>query len=244
MGAAGFWGFIAASSLILGALIALTGKLNGRALRLTIGFGVGALVSAVAYDLFEEAVRASATGASVAAGFVAGALTFYVGDELIERMDRRSASGGAGDGGDGGDGLPILLGAVLDGIPESIVLGLSLVGASTPSVAVLVAVFISNVPESVTASTKMLEHGRSKLWVIGIWFAVAVVSGVAAALGYWLLADAPGDFLAFVDAFAAGAILTLLADDLLPEAHGESDKLVGLMTAAGFAVAAFLTFTE
>jgi ZIP family zinc transporter len=244
MGAAGFWGFIAASSLILGALIALTGKLHGRALRLTIGFGVGALVSAVAYDLFEEAVRASATGASVAAGFVAGALTFYVGDELIERMERGSAGGGARDGGDGGDGLPILLGAVLDGIPESIVLGLSLVGASGPSLAVLVAVFISNVPESVTASTKMLEHGRSRQWVVGIWFAVAVVSGVSAALGYWLLADAPGDFLAFVDAFAAGAILTLLADDLLPEAHGESDKLVGLMTAAGFAVAAFLTFTE
>ncbi len=239
MAAAGFWGFIAASSLILGALIALTGKLHGRPLALTIGFGVGALVSAVAYDLFEEAVRASATGTSVAFGFVAGALTFYVGDELIERMERRSGSGG-----DGGDGLPILLGAVLDGIPESIVLGLSLVGAAGPSLAVLVAVFISNVPESVTASTKMLAHGRSRVWVIGIWFAVAVASGVAAALGYWLLADAPGDFVAFVDAFAAGAILTLLADDLLPEAHGESDKLVGLMTAAGFAVAAFLTFTE
>jgi len=239
MAAAGFWGFLAASSLILGALVAITGRLQGRALALTIGFGVGALVSAVAYDLFEEAVRASATGASVAAGFVAGAVTFYVGDELIERMDRRS-----GKDADGGDGLPILLGAVLDGIPESIVLGLSLVGASAPSLAVLVAVFISNVPESVTASTKMLEHGRSRSWVIGIWFAVALASGLSAALGFALLANAPGDFVAFVDAFAAGAILTLLADDLLPEAHGESDKLVGLMTAAGFAVAAFLTFTE
>jgi ZIP family zinc transporter len=235
--AAGFWGLVAASSLILGALIALTGRLHGRALALTIGFGVGALVSAVAYDLFEEAVNAAASGASVAAGFVAGALTYYIGDVLIARM------GGDADD-DGGGGLPILLGAILDGIPESIVLGLSLVGGSGPSLAVLVAVFISNVPESVTASTNMLRRGRSPSWVIGVWALVAAASGLAAAIGYGLLGSAPGDFIAFVDAFAAGAILTLLADDLLPAAHGESDKLVGLMTAAGFAVAAWLTFSE
>jgi ZIP family zinc transporter len=234
--AAGFWAFVGASSLILGALVALTGRLHGRGLALTIGFGVGALVSAVAYDLFEEAVRASATGASVAAGFVTGALTFYAGDELIDRMAGETDP-------DSGEGLPILLGAVLDGIPESIVLGLSLVGGSGPSLAVLVAIFISNVPESVAASTRMLRHGRAPAWVVWIWVLVAGASALAAAVGYGLLASAPGDVIAFFDAYAAGAILTLLADDLLPEAHGESDKLVGLMTAAGFAVAAFLSFS-
>lgn len=237
MAAAGFWGFVGASSLILGAFIALTGRLHGRALSLTIAFGCGALVSAVAYDLFEEAVRASATGAGVAAGFVAGALAYYIGDELIDRM--RGASAKKGDG-----GLPILLGAVLDGIPESIVLGLSLVGGTGPSLAVLVAVFISNVPESVTSSTKMLKHGRTPRWVVSVWVLVAIVSALAAAIGYGLLANAPGEVIAFFDAFAAGAILTLLATELLPEAHGESDKLVGLMTAAGFAVAALLSFSQ
>ena len=236
MAAAGFWAFIGASSLILGAVIALTGRLQGRALRLTIAFGCGALVSAVAYDLFAEAVAASATGASVAAGFIAGALTYYIGDEIIERM-----SGGPGD--KSGGGLPILLGAVLDGIPESIVLGLSLVGGKGPSIAVLVAIFISNVPESASASTKMLKGGLPAAPVILTWTLVAVASAIAAALGFGLLANAPGDIVAFVDAFAAGAILTLLADDLLPEAHGEQDKAVGLLTAAGFAVAAFLSFS-
>jgi hypothetical protein len=231
--AAGLWAFVGASSLILGAFVALSGRLNGQALALLIGFGSGALVSAVAYDLFEEAVVASATGLSVAIGFVAGAVTYFVGDEIIDRIPGADAS-------DGGGGLPILLGSVLDGIPESIVLGLTLVGGG-PSIAVLGAIFISNVPESVAASTRMLGRGRRPVWVIGVWTMVAAASALAAAIGYGLLATAPGDLIAFIDAFAAGAILTLLADDLLPAAHAESNRLVGLMTATGFAVAAFLS---
>ena len=234
MAAAAFWAFLAASSLIVGALIALSGRLKGQPLVLLIGFGCGALISALAYDLIEEAVGVSATGLSVAVGFVAGALTYYVGDEMIERMPGADAS-------DGGGGLPILLGAVLDGIPELIVLGLTLVGGGGPSAAILVAIFISNVPESVASSTRMLASGRRPAWVIRVWALVAVASAGSAAIGYGLFATAPGDVIAFIDAFAAGAILTLLADDLLPAAHAEANRLVGLATAAGFAVAAFLS---
>jgi zinc transporter, ZIP family len=235
--AAALWALVAASSLVLGALVSLTGWIHGRPLRVLIGFGAGALVSAVAYDLFEEAVRVSATGVSVAVGFIGGALAFYVGDEIIDHLP------GAG-GTDGGGGLPILLGAVLDGIPESIVLGLTLVGGGAPSAAVLVAIFVSNVPESVASSTKMREAGRSSLWIVGIWAVVAAASAAAAAIGYGLLAGRSGENIAFMNAFAAGAILVLLADDLLPQAHAEREKLVGLMTAAGFALAAFLSFSE
>ncbi|MFL5675374.1 MAG: ZIP family metal transporter [Chloroflexota bacterium] len=227
--AAGFWAFLGASSLIIGALIGMSGRLTGRPLALLIGFGSGALISAVAYDLIEEAVAVSATGVSVAVGFVAGAVVYFVGDELIERMP-------------GSGGLEILLGAVLDGIPESIVLGLSLVGGAGPSVAVLVAIFISNVPEAASSSAKMQAAGRPAHWVVGIWTLVAIASAVAAAVGYGLFAGAPGDVIAFIDAFAAGAILTLLASDLLPAAHeADKTKIVGLATAAGFAVAAALT---
>lgn len=233
MAAAGAWAFIGASSLILGALIALTGRLNGKPLELLIGFGGGALVSALAYDLFGEAVEASATGLSVAIGFVAGAVTYYVGDKIIDGMP-------GGQAADDGGGLPLLLGAVLDGIPESIVLGLTLV-AGGPSIAILVAIFISNVPESVASSTKMLESGRKSAWIIGVWTLVACVSALAAAIGYGLLATSSGDVIALIDAFAAGAILTLLANDLFPAAHAESNRLVGLAVAAGFAVAALLS---
>lgn len=236
MAAAGFWGFVAASSLVLGALIALSGRLKGQPLVLLIGFGCGALISAVAYDLIEEAAAVSATGLSVALGFVIGAVTYYVGDELIERMP------GAGESSADG-GLPILLGAVLDGIPESIVLGLTLVGGGGPSSAILVAIFISNVPESVASSTRMLTSGRRPAWVVGVWVLVAIASALAAAIGYGLFADASGDVISFIDAFAAGAILTLLADDLLPAAHAERNRLVGLATAAGFGVAALLSLS-
>ena len=236
MTGAGLWAFIAASSLILGALIALSGRLKGQPLVLLIGFGCGALISALAYDLIEEAVAVSATGLSVAFGFVAGALTYFVGDLLIERMPGADTSAGGG-------GLPILLGAVLDGIPESIVLGLTLVGGGGPSVAILVAIFISNVPESVASSTRMLASGRRPGWVLGVWTLVAIASAAAAAIGYGLFANASGDVISFIDAFAAGAILTLLADDLLPAAHAEANRLVGLATSAGFAVAAFLSLS-
>jgi ZIP family zinc transporter len=231
--AAGAWAFVGASSLILGALIALSGRLQGKPLGLLIGFGGGALVSALAYDLFGEAVQASATGLTVAIGFVAGAVTYYIGDETIDRMAGRHAAKGDG-------GLPLLLGAVLDGIPESIVLGLTLV-AGGPSVAILVAIFISNVPESVAGSTRMLETGRRPAWIIGAWTLVACAGALAAAIGYGLLATASGDVIALIDAFAAGAIITLLANELFPAAHAESNKLVGLATAAGFAVAAALS---
>ena len=236
MAAAGFWAFVGASSLIVGALIALTGRLKGKPLELLIGFGSGALVSALAFDLFEEAIKASATGLSVAIGFVAGAVAYFVGSEIIDRMPGADAK-------DGGGGLPILLGAVLDGIPESIVLGLTLVGGA-PSIAVLGAIFISNVPESVTSSTGMLAGGRRPAWVIGVWTLVAIASALSAAIGYGLLSAAPGDVIALVDAFAAGAIITLLANDLFPAAHAENNRLVGLAVAAGFAVAAFLSFSD
>jgi zinc transporter, ZIP family len=235
--AAGFWALVAASSLVLGALLSLTDWIHGRRLRLLIGFGAGTLVSAVAYDLVEEAVQVSATGVSVAAGFVGGALVFYVGDEIIDRLPGAGARPAAG-------GLAILFGAILNGIPESIVLGLTLVGGGAPSIAVLVAIFVSNLPESIASSTAMREAGRSSAWIVGIWAIVALASAAAAALGYSFLPGSSGENVAFMNAFAAGAILVLLADDLLPQAHAEREKLVGLMIAAGFALAAFLSFSE
>jgi zinc transporter, ZIP family len=232
--AAGLWALAGASSLVIGALLSLTGWITGRRLALLIAFGSGTLVSAVAYDLVAEAVKVSATGVSVGAGFALGAFAYFIGDEAIERMPGAEEKGG----------LAVLLGAVLDGIPESIVLGLSLVGGGTPSIAVLVAIFISNIPESVQASTQMIEKGRSIQFVVGVWSLVALASALAAAIGFGLLSHGSGDQIAFIDAFAAGAILVLLADELLPAAHAESDKVVGLATALGFAIAAFLSFSD
>jgi ZIP family zinc transporter len=237
VGEAAFWGALAASSLLVGALVAFRVRMRHRTLALIMGFGSGVLISAVAYELIEEAVAASANGLAVGAGFAAGALVYFVGDEAIERH------AGSGKGG----GLAIVLGAVLDGIPESAVIGISLIAEGSVSVAVLVAVFLSNVPEAISATSDLVRDGWSKGRVTALWSAVVTASAVASLLGFALLQDAPGEWIAAIQAFAAGSILTMLADEMIPEAYREARssahrKAVGLATALGFAVAAVLSF--
>lgn len=229
------WGALGASSLIVGALIAFGVRMRGRTLAMIMAFGSGVLISAVAYDLVEEAARVSA-GLPVAAGFAAGSLVFFIGDEII---DRRSAGRESG--------LAIVLGAVLDGIPESVVIGISLIEGGSVSVAVLVAVFLSNVPEAISASTDLREGGWTNRSIALLWSVVVIASSVSAFLGFALLQDAPGTWVAAIQAFAAGAILTMLADEMIPGAYREARssrhrKAVGVATALGFALAAGLSF--
>ena len=228
---AGAWGLFAASSLVLGAILSFTGWIRGRPLRLVTAFGAGVLISAVAYDLVGEAVIKSATGTSVASGFVLGSLVFYGITSLVVRWSSRRSQG-----------TGILVGAALDGIPESIVLGVSLLAGGGVSVAVLVAVFISNLPEGLSSSTGLAGAGHGRGQIIGAWLVVVVVSSLVAAISYGALGRAGDDVIAFMEAFAAGAILTMLADDMIPNAYEAGDKLPGLATAAGFAVAALLSF--
>ncbi len=229
---AGGWGLLGASSLVLGAVLSFTGLIRGRLLRLITAFGAGVLISAVAYDLVAEAVGVSATGISVAAGFALGSLVFYAGSALVARWTKGRSHG-----------TGILFGAALDGIPESAVLGVSLVAGSGVSVAVLVAILISNVPEALASTTDLAAAGRSRAWILTVWVVIAVVSGLVAAISFSLLGKADREIIAFIEAFAAGAILTMLADDMIPDAFVDGDKLPGVATAAGFAVAALLSFS-
>lgn len=229
---AGAWGLFAESSLVLGAILSFTGWIRGRPLRLVTAFGAGALVSAVAYDLVGEAALKSATGTSVAAGFVFGALVFYGVASLVERWTSGRSQG-----------TGIFIGAVLDAVPTAVVLGVTLLAGGGVSVAVLAAVFISNLPEGLSSSNGLTAAGHGRGQVIGAWLIVVATSGLVAAISYGALGGAGGDVIAFMEAFAAGAILTMLADDMIPSAFVAGDKLPGLATAAGFAVAALLSFS-
>jgi len=228
---AGAWGLFAASSLLAGALLSFTGWISGRPLRVVTAFGAGVLISAVAYDLVGEAVLKSATGTSVAAGFVLGSLVFYGITSLVVRWSSGRSQG-----------TGILIGAALDSVPESAVLGVSLLAGGGVSVAVLAAVFVSNLPEGLASSTGLTAAGHNRRQIIGAWLIVVAVSGLVAAISYGALGGAGDDVIAFMEAFAAGAILTMLADDMIPNAYKAGDKLPGLATAAGFAVAALLSF--
>ena len=238
-----FWGLFAGSSLILGGAIALTFPIGERLLGLIMAFGAGVLISAVAFELVAEAYETAAGSGSLALGLAAGALTFFVGDALVDRMGgegRKKMHGTAGTG----SALAIVLGIVLDGIPESAVIGLGLLGGTGVSVAVIAAVFLSNLPEAIAATHGLKADGWERRKILGLWTAVTVVCGLASLLGYVALDSAGPSALAFVLAFAGGAILTMLADTMMPEAFEHGGKLVGLVTTFGFGLAFALTMLE
>jgi zinc transporter, ZIP family len=230
------WGALAASSLLLGGVLALRLRIPARLLGLILGFGAGVLISAVAYELVEEAFSTADAGGWVAVGLFAGALVFFGGDELIGRMggSRRKSMGGEQEE---GTALAILLGIVLDGIPESVVIGLTLLQGGSVSVAMLIAVFLSNLPEAIGATSGLALAGWRPSRILGLWGLVVLVSALAALGGYGLFGDASPNTIAFVLAFAGGAILTMLAETMMPEAYLRGGKAVGLATTLGFGVA-------
>jgi ZIP family zinc transporter len=231
-----FWGLFAASSLLIGALIATWRPPHRRALGLIMAFGAGVLLSAVAYELIDESASIGGGGLAVAAGVFAGAATFTLGDIAIGRFQRRHR-GDPMPSSEEGSGLSILLGALLDGVPETAVLGLTLLQTGEVGMAMLVAVFLSNLPEGVAATTTLIEGGWSKRSVLGIWAAVVIACGLAAAAGYLLLDGASPGLIAFVYAFSGGAVLTMLATSMIPEAYEHAGRAVGVITVLGFIVA-------
>ena len=236
MGSAFGWGALGGSALVLGAVAAVVWRIPVRVLGMVMGFGAGVLISALAFDLVEEAVETSAGEGGVAVGLLTGAVVFFAGDALIDRMGgegRKASDGSQAEG----SGLAIVLGAVLDGIPESIVLGLGLLAGEGVSVAFIAAVFISNLPEGLAATTGLVASGWTRGHVLLLWAGVAFVSALSALLGYVVFDGASPGTVAFVLAFAGGAILCMLADTMMPEAFAHEGRLVGLFTAAGFALA-------
>jgi zinc transporter, ZIP family len=237
------WGLFAGSSLILGGVLALVLPIRERALGLIMAFGAGVLISAVAYELVAEAFETSAGDGEIALGLAAGALTFFVGDVLVDRMGgagRKKIRGTAG----AGSALAIVLGIVLDGIPESAVIGLGLLEGTGVSVAVIAAVFLSNLPEAIAATAGLVSGGWRRGKILGLWVGVTLVCGLASLLGYAIFDSAGPAALAFVLAFAGGAILTMLADTMMPEAFEHGGKLVGLLTTLGFGLAFALTVLD
>jgi ZIP family zinc transporter len=239
---AAFWGFVGGFALVVGALVGLWLDASQRLIGLIMAFGAGVLISALTFELTEEAFRRGGADV-VAGGLAAGALAFFAGDWIVDRRggNDRKRSGGEQAG---GSANAIVVGAMLDGIPESVAIGVSLIGGGAVSVAVVAAVFLSNVPESLSAATGLRRAGHSPRWILGLWLAVALISALAAALGYGVLGDSSPNVIGFIQAFAAGAILTMLADTMMPESFEHAGSYVGLVTVFGFAIAYLLSTLE
>jgi len=230
MGAAFGWGAVAASSLVFGMLLGLARSWPGQLIGLVLSFGAGALISAVSFELFEEGVhvgRATAVGI----GLALGAVVYFVLARAVEHT---------GPGG-GGGGTALALGAFLDGIPEQTVLGIGLAAGEGVSIALLVAIFVSNLPEAIGSAVDMRASGAPVRQIRVLWIEVAIACALATPLGYVLAKATGGHFQALINGFAAGALLVMLVDSMIPEAAKKGGRVAGLATVLGFAVAAGLS---
>lgn len=237
---AGLWGLLAGSALVVGALLAWFLEVPRVVVASVMAFGSGVLISALSFDLVDDAEKSGGLVAT-SVGFLGGALVYVFLNVLLARRGarhrKRSGDEQASEQEQPGSGTAIAVGALLDGVPESVVLGLSLLGGGGVGVPVLAAIFISNLPEGLSSSAGMKRNGRSATYVFGVWVGIAVASGVAGLLGCLLLEGAPAATIAVITAVAAGAILTMVADTMIPEAFERTHLYAGLIAALGFLVA-------
>jgi zinc transporter, ZIP family len=232
------WGGLAAASLLIGFFLAER-DLSNRTIGIIMGFGAGALLSAIAYELLPESML---YGWDMAIAFCIGAITFFGADWWIDHRggaDRKDITGA-----NVGSGPAIFIGTLLDNIPESIILGMSLALGGAINVAFLVAVFSSNLPEGVAGTVNLEAAGHSRRNIFWMWTALVIISAFCAGLGYVAIRLLPGVDGGIIQAFAAGAMLTMLADAMMPEAFEHGGKLVGIVTVMGFLAAAILAVVQ
>jgi zinc transporter, ZIP family len=220
------WGALAASSLVIGAVAGLARPWPRRLIGLVLGFGAGALISAVSFELVEEGVQQS-RGWPVAIGLAVGAVTYFVLAGRVARM---------------GGGGALALGAFLDGIPEQMVLGIGLAGGEPVSAGLLAAIFVSNLPEAIGGATDMRREMHDARKVRRAWIAIATFCTLATIVGYAIADVASNELQAGINGFAAGALIVMLVDSMIPEATEQAGRTTGLVTTLGFAVAAGLSF--
>lgn len=237
---AGSWGLVGGGALVVGAAIAWFVRVPPRVVAGIMAFASGVLISALAFELVGEALDSGGLGPT-AAGFLGGAVVYTAANVALAgrgaRHRKRSADQQASEDEQSGSGAAIAVGALLDGIPESVVLGVSLLGGGGVSTTVAAAIVLSNVPEGLSSAAGMKNAGRSARYVFGVWTGIAVASGIAALVGYLALDGVSASVTAGITAVAAGAILAMVADTMVPEAFERTHSAAGLLTVLGFLTA-------
>ncbi|MFF4780248.1 ZIP family metal transporter [Streptomyces griseorubiginosus] len=238
---AGLWGLLAGSALLLGAAIGYGLRVPQKVIATVMAFGAGVLLSAVSFELVGEAYDEAGI-VPAAIGTLLGALAYTAGNVWLagrgarhrKRSGAQPAHSQPSEAEQGGSGTALALGALLDGVPESAVIGVSLLDGGTVSLVTVAAVFLSNVPEGLSSSAGMKKAGRGKAYVFGVWTAIAAASTVSAVLGYTVVGAFSPAVVAAVTAVAAGAILAMIADPMIPEAFEDAHLAIGLITVCGF----------
>lgn len=237
-----FWGAFGGAALLIGAALGLTVGAGQKLIAAVMAVGSGVLISSVAFELMDESFRVGGFDAA-AVGLILGSLVYFIADATVSHMGGKHRKRSQGQQASGA-GVAIAVGALLDGIPESIAIGVSLLGGGRVGWAMVAAVFLSNIPESLSSASGMRKSGYSKRFIMIMWAAVVALSGLSALGGYVFLQHACGNWVGGIQAFAAGAILTMLASTMMPEAFTEGGAIVGVLSSLGFLAAFILSKLE
>jgi ZIP family zinc transporter len=223
-------GLLAGGALFVGALIAWFVNVPPRLVASVMAFGAGVLISALAFDLVGEAMTESGLWPTVS-GFAVGAVVYVGVNVLLDYLDARNKKG-AQEG--PGTGTGIAVGALLDGVPESMVLGLSMLGGQGVSIPILTAVVISNLPEGLSSTAELKAAGKKPRFIFFLWGGIALAAAVSSLLGFTILADAPAELTGFITSLAAGAMLAMITDTMIPDAFRKAHNYTGLLVTLGF----------
>ncbi len=239
-----FWGFVSGGALVVGAAVGYFVSIPARIVAAIMAFGSGVLISALSFELVEEAYEEAGLAPTVI-GFLLGAFVYGMANRLLAmrgaRHRKRSGEQQPNEDEQGGSGTAIAVGALLDGIPESIAIGLSILHGGTVSVATVAAIFLSNLPEGLSSSAGMRKAGRSASYVFGVWVTIAVACGLSSLAGYTVFAALSPFVIAVTTALAAGAMLTMIVDTMVPEAVAETHDWAGVFAVLGFLVSLSLS---
>jgi zinc transporter, ZIP family len=251
--------------LVIGCIVALFVSLPKSIIAAIMAFGSGVLVAALTFSLVEEAFNLSQSIPPVVIGFILGGTAYSVANRILDKRsatttassntsgdnnttsssqasvrNRKRSHGENAGGGENASGLSLLVGSVMDNIPENMALGISLVTGGGVNIVLIAAIFISNFPEGLASTEGMKANGRSKKYILALWSIAVIIGTISTAIGFAVLSKASPFVISVAISFAAGAILVMLAESMIPEAFEEGGSRIGLAAMAGFAIAFIL----